>query len=45
MPSRGNIEETSTVLEASFAVSLGNVERNRLGCSQPLIAGVPVKSG
>ena len=40
-----NIEKPASILEASFAVALGNVQWNRLRRAKPLIAGVTVRTG
>lgn len=40
-----DLEESILVLEALFTVALGDVQRNRLGPSQPLVTGRSIHSG
>jgi hypothetical protein len=38
-----DVEKSSTILEAAFSVSLGDVWWNRLGSTKPLIASMSMK--
>ena len=38
-----NVEKSSTILEAAFTVALGDVEWDRLGSPEPLIASMSMK--
>ncbi len=35
-----DVEKATAILEASFPVAFGNVERNRLGSAKPLVASM-----
>ena len=42
--STGDVVKPMAILEAAFAATLGNVQRNGLGRAEPLASGVTIKT-